>query len=300
MKIADGWEDYELLDLRKGQKLERWGKHILLRPDPQVIWNDSINEKYSKVEPSATYLRSREGGGRWNKNSLPESWNIKYKDLVFKVGMMGFKHTGLFPEQAYNWDYIREKINAAKKAGHKNLKVLNLFAYTGGATVAAASCGAEVVHLDSARGMVDWAKENAKLSGLENAKIRYIVDDAKKFVEREIRRGNKYDGIIMDPPSYGRGKKGEIWSFEEDITPFIRNAVRLLSDDPQFIIINSYTTGISGEMIKNILKIAMAEEEKARNIKFKGSFSTDEVGLKVKDKDIYLPAGMYTRWERNE
>ena len=239
MWIADGWKDYELLDTSDGQRLEKWKKYTLVRPDPLVIWN---GVKLIPLCKKADGIYSREGGGgKWVKLDVPESWNICYKELTFKIKPMGFKHTGLFPEQAVNWDWFSSLI---KNAG-RPIKVLNLFAYTGGATVAAAKAGASVCHVDASRGMVQTAKENAALSGLSEAPIRYIVDDCAKFVEREARRGNKYDGIIMDPPSYGRGPSGEVWKLEDNIGKFVSSAAALLSDDPLFFLVNSYTTGLS-------------------------------------------------------
>ena len=240
MWIADGWKDYELLDASDGERLERWGKYILRRPDPQIIWKNAASHKAWK-NADAIYKRSSGGGGGWSKNTLPATWNISYGNLTFCLKPMGFKHTGLFPEQAANWDWFSDLI---RKAG-RPIKVLNLFAYTGGATIAAAAAGASVVHVDAAKGMVAQAKENAALSGLADAPIRYIVDDCKKFVEREIRRGNKYDAVIMDPPSYGRGPSGEVWKIEDSVDELITLAASLLSDEPLFFLVNSYTTGLS-------------------------------------------------------
>lgn len=240
MFISDKWKDYELIDASDGERLERWGKYILIRPDPQVIWRGAKASPLWK-RADASYKRSTGGGGAWQESRVPQTWTIGYRDLTFLIKPMGFKHTGIFPEQAANWDWITEKIKGAARS----VKVLNLFAYTGGATVAAAKAGASVCHVDAARGMVTQAKENARLSGLAEAPIRYIVDDCKKFVEREIRRGNTYDGIIMDPPSYGRGPSGEVWKIEECVDEFVMLAAKLLSDDPLFVLINSYTTGLS-------------------------------------------------------
>ena len=241
MLLADKWKDYELIDASLGQKLERWGNVYLLRPDPQIVWdNGDLLEKYHR-EISAVYYRSNKGGGHWeNLRNTPSSWVIKYNDLTFNIKQMGFKHTGLFPEQAVNWDFMMEKIT---KSGRK-IKVLNLFAYTGGASVACLSAGASVTHVDSSRGMVDWCKENVKASGLENAEVRYIVDDVVKFVQREIRRGNHYDAIIMDPPSYGRGANGEVWDIEKNLNYLVKICSEVLSDNPLFFLINSYTTGL--------------------------------------------------------
>lgn len=272
MLLADRWKDYELIDASRGEKLERWGNVYLLRPDPQIVWdNGDLLEKYHS-DIYAVYYRSNKGGGHWdNLKNTPSSWKIKYDDLTFNIKQMGFKHTGLFPEQAVNWDFIREKI---KKSGRK-IKVLNLFAYTGGATVACLSAGASVTHVDSSRGMVDWCKENVKSSGLENAEIRYIVDDVVKFVQREIRRGNHYDAIIMDPPSYGRGANGEVWDIEKNLNYLVKICSEVLSDEPLFFLINSYTTGLSSMVLSNILNLNV-------NNKFTGRVSCGEVGLPIK------------------
>ena len=285
MLLADKWIDYELIDAADGSKLERWGNIILDRPDPQIIWKEKSDEKvWNRAD--AKYHRSKSGGGEWCFNaSLPELWQIKYKHLTFNVKPMGFKHTGLFPEQAVNWDFIYESI----KKRNENVNVLNLFAYTGGATVAAASAGASVVHVDAAKGMVQWAKENASVSGLKDAPIRYIVDDCIKFVDREIRRGHKYDAIIMDPPSYGRGPKGEIWKFEDELYDLLKKCELLLSDNPLFLIINSYTTGISHTVVANVLKMTVGK-------KFGGIITSDEIGLPIKLSDMVLPCGATTRW----
>jgi len=283
MLLADKWEDYELIDAADGSKLERWGNVILNRPDPQIIWKEKSDlDSWKKAH--AKYNRSKSGGGEWSFNeTLPESWKIKYKHLSFNVKPMGFKHTGLFPEQAANWDFIHECI----KTRNDSVNVLNLFAYTGGATVAAAAAGASVVHVDAAKGMVQWAKDNAALSGLKDAPIRYIVDDCLKFVEREIRRGHKYDAIIMDPPSYGRGPKGEIWKFEDELYGLVSKCVQILSDNPLFFIVNSYTTGISHTVVANVLKMT---------IKHKGVITSDEIGLPIKSSGMVLPCGATTRW----
>ena len=285
MLLADKWIDYELIDAADGSKLERWGNIILDRPDPQIIWKEKSDEKvWNRAD--AKYHRSKSGGGEWCFNaSLPELWQIKYKHLTFNVKPMGFKHTGLFPEQAVNWDFIYESI----KKRNENVNVLNLFAYTGGATVAAASAGASVVHVDASKGMVQWAKENASVSGLKDAPIRYIVDDCIKFVDREIRRGHKYDAIIMDPPSYGRGPKGEIWKFEDELYDLLKKCELLLSDNPLFLIINSYTTGISHTVVANVLKMTVGK-------KFGGIITSDEIGLPIKSSDMVLPCGATTRW----
>ena len=290
MRVAKDWKDYEILDMANGEKLERWGNVYLLRPDPQIVWdNGDLLEKYHS-DIYAVYYRSNKGGGHWdNLKNTPSSWKIKYDDLTFNIKQMGFKHTGLFPEQAVNWDFMREKI---KKSGRK-IKVLNLFAYTGGATVACLSAGASVTHVDSSRGMVDWCKENVKSSGLENAEIRYIVDDVVKFVQREIRRGNHYDAIIMDPPSYGRGANGEVWDIEKNLNYLVKICSEVLSDEPLFFLINSYTTGLSSMVLSNILNLNV-------NNKFTGRVSCGEVGLPIKNSELVLPCGIYGRWESNE
>lgn len=290
MLLADRWKDYELIDASRGEKLERWGNVYLLRPDPQIVWdNGDLLEKYHS-DIYAVYYRSNKGGGHWdNLKNTPSSWKIKYDDLTFNIKQMGFKHTGLFPEQAVNWDFMREKI---KKSGRK-IKVLNLFAYTGGATVACLSAGASVTHVDSSRGMVDWCKENVKSSGLENAEVRYIVDDVVKFVQREIRRGNYYDAIIMDPPSYGRGANGEVWDIEKNLNYLVKICSEVLSDEPLFFLINSYTTGLSSMVLSNILNLNV-------NNKFTGRVSCGEVGLPIKNSELVLPCGIYGRWESNE
>ena len=287
MNIANNWKDYEILDMANGEKLERWGNIFLVRPDPQIIWKEkTFQNKWKKV--NARYNRSKTGGGSWSYNSnLPKAWQIKYKDLIFNIKPMGFKHTGLFPEQAVNWDWMMDKIKKEKR----EIKVLNLFAYTGGATVACLSAGASVCHVDSSKGMVTWAKENVTSSGLEKRPVRYIIDDVVKFVNREIRRGNKYDAIIMDPPSYGRGANGEVWQFENNIYDLVKLCMEVLSDNPLFFLINSYTTGISSSVLENILKINM-------NKKYKGNFSSGEIGLPMTDSKIVLPCGIYGRWER--
>ena len=285
MWIADGWKDYEFLDTSDGQRLERWKKYTLVRPDPQVIWS---GEKRHPLWKKADGIYSREGGGgKWVKLDVPESWNISYKELTFKIKPMGFKHTGLFPEQAVNWDWFSSLI---KNAG-RPIKVLNLFAYTGGATVAAAKAGASVCHVDASRGMVQTAKENAALSGLLEAPIRYIVDDCAKFVEREARRGNKYDGIIMDPPSYGRGPSGEVWKLEDNIGKFVSSAAAILSDDPLFFLVNSYTTGLSASTMGYILGLEIAAKRGGKVI-------SDEIGLPVTSTGIALPCGASSRWTK--
>ena len=284
MDVANNWKDYEILDMANGEKLERWGNVVLIRPDPQIIWkNKSFPEKWNKA--NARYNRSSSGGGAWKYNSkMPENWQIKYKDLVFNIKPMGFKHTGLFPEQAINWDWMIAKIQNAKR----EIKVLNLFAYTGGATVACSYAGASVCHVDSSKGMTTWAKENIVSSGLKDRPVRFIVDDVVKFVNREIRRGNKYDGIIMDPPSYGRGTNGEVWKFEDNISDLVELCSKVLSDKPLFFLINSYTTGISSTVLENILRL---------NIKKDGKFSNGEIGLPMTNSKLILPCGIYGKWE---
>ena len=286
MNIANEWKDYEILDMANGEKLERWGNIFLVRPDPQIIWKEkTFPNKWKKV--NAKYNRSKTGGGSWTFNSnLPRTWQIKYKNLIFNIKPMGFKHTGLFPEQAVNWDWMIDKIKQEKR----EIRVLNLFAYTGGATVACLSAGASVCHVDSSKGMVAWAKENVISSGLEKRPVRYIVDDVVKFVNREIRRGNKYDAIIMDPPSYGRGANGEVWQFENNIYDLVKLCMDVLSDNPLFFLINSYTTGVSSTVLENILKINMNEKNK-------GKFSSGEIGLPMTDSKLVLPCGIYGRWE---
>ena len=284
MDVANNWKDYEILDMANGEKLERWGDVVLIRPDPQIIWTKKTHENKWKTA-NAIYNRSKTGGGSWQyKKKMPSEWKIKYKNLTFNIKPMGFKHTGLFPEQAVNWDWMMEKIKSAKR----DIKVLNLFAYTGGATVACLSAGASVCHVDSSKGMVSWSKENVNASGLKDRPVRYIVDDVVKFVNREIRRGNKYDAIIMDPPSYGRGAKGEVWRFEEDIASLVELCMQVMSDKPLFFLINSYTTGISAKVLENILRINMKQD---------GIFESGEVGLPMKDSKIVLPCGIYGKWE---
>ena len=283
MWIADKWTDYTVIDTSDGEKLEYWGKYSLIRPDPQVIWKtEKKNPLWKKAD--ASYKRSRSGGGAWSENRLPDSWIINYGDLSFRIKPMGFKHTGLFPEQAANWDWMRELI---KNSG-RSISVLNLFAYTGGATVAAAKAGANVCHVDASKGMVASAKENAELSGLKDAPIRYIVDDCKKFIEREIRRGRKYDAIIMDPPSYGRGPTGEVWKIEESIDAFVDLCNGVLSDRPLFFLLNSYTTGLSASTMKYITDTRLFKNRKGKSY-------ADELGLPVKDSGLALPCGSSVR-----
>ncbi|MCM1285534.1 MAG: class I SAM-dependent methyltransferase [Acetobacter sp.] len=289
MRYSKDWKDYELIDCSSGEKLERWTREILVRPDPQVIWK-SEKEHRLWYQPDAKYVRSRTGGGKWQVyKRIPEAWQVRYKDLTFNIKTMGFKHTGLFPEQAVNWDYTRELI---RKSGRDDVKVLNLFAYTGAATVACLKEGASVVHVDASKGMVSWAKENAKLSGVADEDVRWIVDDCIKFVQREIRRGNKYDIIILDPPSYGRGPKGEIWHLEDSIYDFVKLVAQVLSDDPIMILLNSYTTGLSASVMKYILDDVVTKEKG-------GKVEADEIGLPVSSKDQVLPCGSSAIWTKN-
>ena len=281
MKISDSWKDYELIDTSLGYKYERWGNYYLLRPDPVILWDKGdLKNKYKKID--GIYYRSNSGGGHWESN-IPNKWTIKYKDLVFSIGEMGFKHTGLFPEQAYNWDFLMEKLDG------KNARVLNLFAYTGGASLACLKAGASVCHVDSSKGTIAIAKENARLSGLEDKPIRYIVDDVIKFVKREIRRGNKYDVIIMDPPSYGRGANGEVWSIEKDLNNLVSLCSELLSEKPILFLINSYS-GLSKTILDNIVKTNISS-------KFGGTIYSDEIGLKDRD-GFELSCGIFCRWEK--
>ena len=288
MQIAKDWKEYEILDMADGNKLERWGDYFLIRPDPQIIWKEKIFPNKWK-SANATYHRSKTGGGSWSyQKKLPDAWQVHYKNLTFNIKPMGFKHTGLFPEQAVNWDWMIEKIQNTIKTQKREIKVLNLFAYTGGATVACSFAGASVCHVDSSKGMCAWAKENIASSDLSQRPVRFIVDDVIKFVQREIRRGNKYDAIIMDPPSYGRGAGGEVWQFEENIADLVSLCQQVLSDNPIFFLINSYTTGISSTVLANILRL---------NIKKQGKISCGEVGLPMKDSCLILPCGIYARWE---
>ena len=286
MWIADQWQDYELLDCGGGEKLERWDKQYLVRPDPQAIWETPRRLPEWK-RANARYLRSQTGGGHWEKKALPESWQVHYKDLTFQVKPMNFKHTGVFPEQAANWDFIDDQI---RRAG-RPVSVLNLFAYTGGATLAAAAAGASVCHVDAAKGMVAWARENAAASGLSGAPIRWIIDDCAKFVEREIKRGRRYDAVIMDPPSYGRGPSGEIWKLEKDLFPFLKLVSGVLSEDPLFFIINSYTTGLAPSVLTCLLDSVVTP-------RFGGGTVSDELGLPVTDSGLVLPCGATGRWTR--
>ena len=289
MWIADNWKDYEVIDTGDGEKLERWGKYLLVRPDPQVIWK-SEHKNPGWKKKNGHYHRSAKGGGEWEFFDLPEEWKISYRDLTFRLKPFSFKHTGLFPEQAVNWDWFSSIIKEqSKKNPGRQLKVLNLFAYTGGATLAAAAAGAAVTHVDASKGMVMWAKENAVESGLSDAPIRWLVDDCQKFVEREIRRGNKYDGIIMDPPSYGRGPKGEIWKIEDSVYPFIELASELLNKDSSFFLINSYTTGLQPAVLTYMLSKVLVP-------KFGGNVESGEIGLPVTETGLVLPCGASGRW----
>ena len=282
---SDQWKDYELIDCGRGEKLERWGDQLLVRPDPQAIWNTPRTHRGWK-QNAGRYARSSSGGGQWQNKSMPERWTVSYGSLTFNIKPMNFKHTGLFPEQAANWDFAQEQI---RRAG-RPISVLNLFAYTGGATVACAAAGASVCHVDAARGMVSWARENARSSHLEDAPIRWIVDDCVKFVEREIRRGNHYDAIIMDPPSYGRGPKGEIWKIEDAIYPLVQLCGQLLSDEPLFFLINSYTTGLQPAVLSYMMNTVLK--------KYHGTISADEIGLPVSSNGLVLPCGASGRFER--
>ncbi|MDR0979126.1 MAG: class I SAM-dependent methyltransferase [Lachnospiraceae bacterium] len=287
MIIASDWKDYEIIDMADGQKLEKWGNVKLIRPDPQIIWKEKTHPNEWN-NANAVYSRSKTGGGSWEyKAKIAPSWKVSYKNLTFNVKLMGFKHTGLFPEQAANWDWMIEKIAKAKR----EIKVLNLFAYTGGATVACAYAGASVCHVDSSKGMVEFAKENILASKLDKKPVRYIIDDVFKFVQREIRRGNKYDAIIMDPPSYGRGSNGEVWQFENSISDLVKLCEKVLSDKPLFFLINSYTTGISSKVLSNILEINLG--------KYNGKISDGEVGLPMRNSKLILPCGIFSRFETN-
>lgn len=286
MFLSDNWKDFELIDCSNGEKLERWGKYYLVRPDPQAIWNTPRNNPLWN-SCDGTYKRSETGGGSWNKSALPESWQIKYGELTFNVKPMNFKHTGIFPEQACNWDWAMNKIaNAGRE-----ISVLNLFGYTGAATIACAKAGAKVCHVDAAKGIVAWGKENAAASGQQDAPIRWIVDDCEKFVSREIRRGHKYDAIIMDPPSYGRGPGGEVWKLEDNLWDFVCLTAGVLSDDPLFVIINSYTTGLSPSVLSYITQSIFTK-------KFGGTSDSQELGLPATDSGLVLPCGATCRWQR--
>lgn len=285
MWIADQWKDYELLDASSGERLERWGAHTLVRPDPQVIWKTPRTSGAWK-RPEGRYSRSHTGGGSWDKGSLPASWDIRYGDLTFHVKPMNFKHTGLFPEQAANWDWMQQKIRSAGRP----ISVLNLFAYTGGATAACLAAGASVCHVDAAKGMVAWAKDNAAASGLSGASVRWIVDDCAKFVEREIRRGHTYDAIIMDPPSYGRGPGGEVWKLEDNLWDFVSLCAGVLSPDALFVLINSYTTGLAPSVLSYITDSIFTAHRG-------GSSRAEELGLPVTQSGLVLPCGASCRWE---
>lgn len=289
MLIADQWKDYQLIDAGNGEKLEQWNQVVLRRPDPQAIWPAGSTSLWHKAD--AVYHRSNKGGGHWEyKKQLPESWTISYKDLTFRVSPTGFKHTGIFPEQAVNWDWMSDLIQKNKS---EDLRILNLFAYTGGATMACSAAGAaEVVHVDASKGMVKWAEENRDLSHLQNHKIRFIVDDCLKFVEREKRRGHTYHGILMDPPSYGRGPNGEMWKFEKEIIPLIQACMDILDEHALFFLINSYTTGFSASVLENIMKTMLLKEHP------EGKVTAGELAIPMQSRDLYLPCGIYGRWER--
>jgi len=284
MKFVDDFKDFQIIDSSNGMKLEIWNNVCLLRPDPQIMWDNGDLEKIYRDKINAVYYRSNKGGGYWeNKKKTPSTWQVTYRDLVFNIKQMGFKHTGLFPEQAYNWNYVRERIvNSNRK-----IKVLNLFAYTGGATVACMKAGAHVTHVDSSRGMVDWAKENVASNKLDDSMVRYIVDDVVKFVKREIRRGNHYDAIIMDPPAFGRGANGEVWNIEKDLYELLALCGDLLSPEPLFVLVNSYS-GLSPMLLENLLNLTI-------NKKIKGKVSSSEIGLPIKENNLILPCGIYGR-----
>ena len=292
MWLADKWKDYEVIDCSQGEKLERWGKYLLVRPDPQVIW-DTLKQEKGWKHMNGPYHRSSKGGGEWEFFDLPQEWTIHYalpinKELTFHLKPFSFKHTGLFPEQAANWNWFSTLIADAVKNG-RQIKVLNLFAYTGGATIAAAAAGASVTHVDASKGMVTWAKENAVSSGLKDAPIRWLVDDCVKFVEREIRRGNHYDAIIMDPPSYGRGPKGEIWKIEESVYPLVQLCSQILTDDPLFFLINSYTTGLQPAVLSYMMHTVLG--------KYNGTITAEEIGLPVSSNGLVLPCGASGRFQ---
>ncbi len=286
MFLSDKWKDYRVVDASGGEKLEYWGKYLLRRPDPIAVWDHKTEpRRWERVD--AWYHRSSSGGGKWQvfNKRIPDKWQIRYRELVFNVRPTGFKHTGLFPEQAVNWDWIAELIKKADRP----VKVLNLFAYTGGATVSALAAGAEVCHVDASKGMVTWAKENVAASGLSERRVRYIVDDVVKFVKREIRRGNRYDGIIMDPPSYGRGPSGEVWKIENELYPLVSDCMQIMSEQPLFMLINSYTTGLSAQVLKNVLTMTAVK-------KFGGRIDADEIGLPIESNGLVLPCGISGRW----
>ena len=287
MRSSENWKDYELIDSSSGERLERWGSVILIRPDPQVIWNTPKTNPLWK-DAHARYLRSNTGGGRWQVyKKIPDSWAVGYRDLVFNVKPMGFKHTGIFPEQAVNWDFASDIISRADRP----LNVLNLFGYTGCATIACLAAGASVCHVDASKGMVNWAKENAASSDVADKPVRWIVDDCSKFVAREIRRGRRYDGVILDPPSYGRGPSGEIWKLEEQLYSFVELCADVLSDDPEFVILNSYTTGLSPSVMEYILGVTV-------KCRFGGRVSSDEIGLRCTDTGLYVPCGSTAIWQK--
>lgn len=287
MKLATNWNDYKIIDMANGEKIEKWGGYTLRRPDPQIIWDSNT---FDDIKYDAIYHRSDTGGGYWEKNSkIKDRWQIKYNDLTFNIKLMSFKHTGIFPEQAINWEYMIDKI----KGANRPINVLNLFAYTGGATVACTYAGAVVTHVDSSKGMVDWAKENMASSNLGDKPVRYIVDDAIKFVEREIRRGTKYDAIIMDPPSFGRGANGEVWKLEDNLFNLVTLCSQVLSDKPLFFLINAYTTGLSSTVLENVLRTTVDK-------KYKGIISSGEIGLPMEESSLLLPCGIYGRWENEE
>ncbi len=289
MRISDEWKDYECIDAGNGEKIERWGNVILRRPDPQAMWYTDVDSKWNKID--GFYHRSKSGGGNWEFFSkLDNFWTVDYKGLTFKVSPTGFKHTGLFPEQAVNWDFMMDKI----KNSNRKIKVLNLFSYTGGATMACSKAGADVVQVDASKGMTEWAKENMKLSHLENNSIRFIVDDCLKFVKREARRGNKYDAIVMDPPSYGRGPNKEVWKFEDNIYKLIEACMDILSDNPLFFLINSYTTGVSGVVLENILKTTVLKKYP------NGTVDSGDIGLPITTNNLVLPCGIYGRYQSND
>ncbi len=286
MRIAGNWKDFEVLDASGGEKLERWGEYVVIRPDPQVIW-DTPRQARGWKQYDGWYHRSQAGGGRWENRRLPDVWTVAYGALRFRLKPMGFKHTGLFPEQAVNWDWMAEQIRSAGR----EIRVLNLFAYTGGATLACAAAGAKVTHVDASRGMVQWAQENAVESGLRDRPVRYLVDDCVKFVQREARRGNRYDAIVLDPPSYGRGPGGEIWKLEDNIHALLRECMAVTSDDPLFILLNSYTTGLSPAVTAYLLGITFGK-------KYGGLVSADEIGLPVRESGLILPCGATAIWQR--
>jgi 23S rRNA (cytosine1962-C5)-methyltransferase len=286
MWLSDAWQDFALLDCSDGEKLERWGRYVLRRPDPQAIWRTERNGAWDRAD--AVYRRSNTGGGQWTRSDVPAQWPVRYRDLTFRIKLMNFKHTGLFPEQAANWDFIRERIGGAGRP----IRVLNLFAYTGAATLAAASAGAEVCHVDAAKGMVSWARENAQASGLGEKPIRWIVDDCRKFVEREIRRGRTYDALIMDPPSYGRGPTGEVWKLEDSLYDFLELCSGVLSEDPLFVLISSYTTGLSPAVLTYLAETVFSR-------RFGGRAESRELGLPVEKNGLILPCGSACRWVRS-